>query len=203
MRRIYMSKKIKALVQKYEKDMQFENRFDDLKHKLDLIPDAEVKSEVFTIKRKVMPAYVMMIVLLMLVTGIIGLQFGLNSDFVEGPTTVDNIEFKLMELVDIYDRESASVLFIGDAARINIYVGYLNSEKVIIIYGRAYKDDDQFRITYENNEYSMYKGNNYIVIPLIDESNVNLVIDITKDDIVKVSDSFHLDLSLNFTYFGQ
>ena len=99
-----MNKKIKTLVQKYEKDMQFENRFDELKDKLDLIPDADIKSEVFTIKRKVMPAYMMMIVLLMLITGIIGLQFGLNTSYVTGPENIDIVDKELMKLADFYEK---------------------------------------------------------------------------------------------------
>jgi hypothetical protein len=197
-----MSKKIKALVQKYEKDMQFENRFDELKHKLDLIPDAEVKTEVFTIKRKVMPAYAMMVVLLMLVTGIIGLQFGLNNDFVDGPTTVDSVEFRLMELVDIYDRETAAILFIEDVARINIYIGYLDNQEVIVLSGRSILSEDVIVINYNNTEYEITMANNYTLIHVIDVSNIELDIDITYHETVRVSDSFQLNFTTNFQYLG-
>lgn len=198
-----MSKKIKALVQKYEKDMQFENRFDDLKHKLDLIPDAEVKSEVFTIKRKVMPAYVMMVVLLMLVTGIIGLQFGLNSDFVEGPTTVDNVEFRLMELVDTYDREAASILFIEENARLNVYVGYLDNQKVIVLSGQSKLDDDIIIVNYDDTEYTITISSNYVVIQLVDESNIELDVDIYNTGTLRVTKNFVLNLTINFEYIGR
>ncbi|GEM_PF-3259653 len=198
-----MSKKIKALVQKYEKDMQFENRFDDLKHKLDLIPDAEVKSEVFTIKRKVMPAYVMMVVLLMLVTGIIGLQFGLNSDFVEGPTTVDNVEFRLMELVDTYDREAASILFIEENARLNVYVGYLDNQKVIVLSGQSKLDDDIIIVNYDDTEYTITISSNYVVIQLVDESNIELDVDIYNTGTLRVTENFVLNLTINFEYIGR
>lgn len=197
-----MSKKIKALVQKYEKDMQFENRFDELRNKLDLIPDAEVKSEVFTIKRKVMPAYVMMVVLLMLVTGIIGLQFGLNNDFVDGSTTVDSVEFRLMELVDIYDRETAAILFIEDVARINIYIGYLDNQEVIVLNGRSILSEDVIVINYNNTEYEITMANNYTLIHVIDVSNIELDIDITYHEAVRVSDSFQLNFTTNFQYLG-
>ncbi len=198
-----MSKKIKALVQKYEKDMQFENRFDELKHKLDLIPDAEVKSEVFTIKRKVMPAYVMMVVLLMLVTGIIGLQFGLNSDFVEGPTTVDNVEFRLMELVDTYDREAASILFIEENARLNVYVGYLDNQKVIVLSGQSKLDDDIIIVNYDDTEYTITISSNYVVIQLVDESNIELDVDIYNTGTLRVTKNFVLNLTINFEYIGR
>lgn len=187
-----MSKKIKALVQKYEKDMQFENRFDDLKHKLDLIPDAEVKSEVFTIKRKVMPAYVMMVVLLMLVTGIIGLQFGLNSDFVEGPTTVDNVEFKLMELVDSYERESVSTVLLDEFARVHFYVGIKNNEPVIIAFLKITQPDIIVELSINNETFTLTNLNQFIVINLVN-FDISITYDVKYNDNVIHSENSNFD----------
>lgn len=128
-----MNKKIKMLIQKYDKDMKFENRFDELKDKLDLIPKADIKSEVFTIKRKVMPAYMMMIVLLMLITGIIGLQFGLNSSFVVGPEQIDTVELELMKMADVYERESVYTEVINENMILYMYVGLNGTDKTVIL----------------------------------------------------------------------
>lgn len=196
-----MSKKIKALVQKYEKDMQFENRFDDLKLKLDLIPDSEVKTEVFTIKRKVMPAYAMMVVLLMLVTGIIGLQFGLNNDFVDGPTTVDNVEFRLMTFLDIYERESAETVVLNDTLIAFIYVGYKDGEEKIVIRIRSKEQGYNIMGTINNIDVEQTDSDYYVVGSVIDGiadidvqvvSNLNIIAEL---DIV-------LDLTQNFEYIG-
>lgn len=128
-----MNKKIKALVQKYEKDMQFENRFEDLKEKLDLIPDQNNHNEVYVIRKKLMPAYVMTIVLLMLVTGIIGLQLGLNSNYITGPERVDLVESQLGTYMDIYQREAVETISINSEFTVFVYIGYHQQVKTILI----------------------------------------------------------------------
>ncbi|MCV2232620.1 hypothetical protein N7548_07290 [Acholeplasma manati] len=164
-----MSKKIKALVQKYEKDMQFENRFDDLKHKLDLIPDAEVKSEVFTIKRKVMPAYVMMVVLLMLVTGIIGLQFGLNGDLNENQPSLNPVDIQLMEEFDIYNRESVKSIVINSNIIIYLYVGYKGVDKKLMVRVEAKGFYITMQGTANNNEFYQATNSSFVVASIEDE----------------------------------
>ena len=128
-----MNKKIKTLVQKYEKDMQFENRFDELKDKLDLIPDQNLNTDIIVIRKKLVPAYTMMIVLLMLVTGIIGLQFGLNSGYITGPERVDLVEEKLAESFEKYIPEAINTYVINDSILLSLYVGnQLGQPKMLI-----------------------------------------------------------------------
>lgn len=183
MRRIYMNKKIKTLVQKYEKDMQFENRFDELKDKLDLIPDEDIKSEVFTIKRKVMPAYVMMIVLLMLVTGIIGLQFGLNSSFVIGPEKIDHVEEQLAELMDIYEREAVYTQVVSDDLIIHLYVGQTDLDKIIVI--RLVSKIENVSIVGNANGGNLQQSNGtFYASAVVIENIVNLNIDFVSNNIV-------------------
>lgn len=197
-----MSKKIKALVQKYEKDMQFENRFDDLKHKLDLIPDAEVKSEVFTIKRKVMPAYVMMVVLLMLVTGIIGLQFGLNSDFVEGPTTVDDIERNLMEMADIYEREAVAFIVLDEYAKVYIYIGQDEGQDVLIIYLRAFNPELTIQVDIEGNSILMSNDIKYQVVK-IDSTILSIGFIVLSDNNDLYESDYNFDFQSHFDLLGE
>lgn len=197
-----MSKKIKALVQKYEKDMQFENRFDELKNKLDLIPDSEPSHDVYVIKRKVMPAYVMIIVLLMLVTGIIGLQFGLNTNYVTGPEQVDKIEEKLSTLVDIFERESVATLVLDDDAKVNIYIGVLHNEKVIVVYGQSNVRTNQITIDYLGTSYVLRYGDNYSIIELVDEANINLSVEVINSNVTLSQADFLFDFTLNYNYLG-
>ncbi|MDG0889478.1 hypothetical protein [Paracholeplasma manati] len=197
-----MSKKIKALVQKYEKDMQFENRFDDLRHKLDLIPDAEVKSEVFTIKRKVMPAYVMMIVLLMLVTGIIGLQFGLNGDFVEGPTTVDDIERNLMEMADIYEREAVAFIVLDQYAKVYLYIGQDEGQDVLIVYLRAFNPELTIQVDIEGSSILMSNDIKYQVVK-IDSTILNIGFIVSSDNYNLYESDYNFDFQPYFDLLGQ
>ena len=197
-----MSKKIKTLVQKYEKDMQFENRFDELKHKLDLIPDAEIKSEVYTIKKKVMPAYAMMIVLLMLVTGIIGLQFGLNSNFIETPETQDSVELKLMELTDTFEREAVSTVLLGDFARVHLYVGLLNNEEVIVAYLTIIQPNITASIDVENSTYTLSTANRFQLI-VLNEMNADLDFKVIFNQTIIHSENKQIDFTAYFDLLGQ
>ncbi len=198
-----MSKKIKTLVQKYEKDMQFENRFDELKHKLDLIPDAEIKSEVYTIKKKVMPAYAMMLVLLMLITGIVGLQFGLNTSYVEIPEVQDLVELKLTEMTDLFEREAVEIVLIEDDARINIYIGIKDNKKVLIISGKSKFNADSILVKHDGQETTISKGSNYVLIEITDESNVVLEFQVINNNVLRNSANITLDLTLNYLYLGH
>lgn len=197
-----MSKKIKTLVQKYEKDMQFENRFDELKHKLDLIPDADIKSEVYTIKKKVMPAYAMMIVLLMLVTGIIGLQFGLNSSYVETPGTVDSVESKLMEITDIYEREAVVTIILSDFARVHLYVGLLNNEQVIVAYLTIIQPNITASIDVESTTYTLSTTNRFQLIEL-NEMNAELAFKVIFNQTIIHSENKQIDFTAFFDLLGQ
>lgn len=197
-----MSKKIKTLVQKYEKDMQFENRFDELKHKLDLIPDAEIKSEVYTIKKKVMPAYAMMIVLLMLVTGIIGLQFGLNSNYIDNPETQDSVELKLMELTDTFEREAVSTVLLGDFARVHLYVGLLNNEEVIVAYLTIIQPNITASIDVENSTYTLSTANRFQLI-VLNEMNVDLDFKVIFNQTIIHSENKQIDFTAYFDLLGQ
>lgn len=196
-----MSKKIKTLVQKYEKDMQFENRFDELKHKLDLIPDAEIKSEVYTIKKKVMPAYAMMIVLLMLVTGIIGLQFGLNTDFVNGQENINPVDAQLMDIFDIYERESIHTVVLNNNMIAFIYIGLEGSEKKVVI--RLDAKEQGITITGNiNGQQIEVAKNSYFIVGLVENDQVDVDIDFVKADNVVANLILQLDLTSYFDYLG-
>jgi len=196
-----MSKKIKTLVQKYEKDMQFENRFDELKHKLDLIPDAEIKSEVYTIKKKVMPAYAMMIVLLMLITGIIGLQFGLNTDFVNGQENINSVDAKLMDILDIYEREAIHTVVINSELMVHLYVGLDGMDKKIVVRLVSRQPSvtmagtiNEIEVTHTNSNFYVYGDANYEI--------VSINIEFMKDGLVIGTLNTSIDTTSYFDYLG-
>lgn len=194
-----MSKKIKTLVQKYEKDMQFENRFDELKHKLDLIPDPETKSEVITIKRKLMPAYSMMMVLLMLVTGLIGLQFGLNTNYLTGPERVDIVEEQLMELTDIYEREAIETVIIDSLTKINVYVGIKNNNYVLIFFARTAYQSTLVSVEINSNtavlDNAMFM--NYLLVDSLD--SVTIIFNVSHQN----SESSNLTITRDYSKFFE
>ena len=191
-----MSKKIKALVQKYEKDMKFENRFDDLKHKLDLIPDVEAKSEVFVIKRKVMPAYVMIIVLLMLVTGLIGLQLGLNNDFVDQPEAIDTVEENLMNLLDIFERESVHTTIINKDLVAYIYIGIDDLDKKIVVRIESKIEGITVNGLIDGLEVTQTVNTNFVVGLAVNDTSV-IQLDIYENG----SLIEHLSMTLNLTEY--
>lgn len=196
-----MSKKIKTLVQKYEKDMQFENRFDELKHKLDLIPDAEIKSEVYTIKKKVMPAYAMMIVLLMLVTGIIGLQFGLNTDFVNGQENISKVDAQLMNILDIYEREAIQTVVINSDMIVHFYVGVDGMDKKIVV--RLVSKQQNVTILGTINDYAVsHTNSDYYVFGDANNEMVSIDIEFMKNGLVIGTLNTSIDTTSYFDYLG-
>ncbi len=198
-----MSKKIKTLVQKYEKDMQFENRFDELKHKLDLIPDPETKSEVITIKRKLMPAYSMMMVLLMLVTGLIGLQFGLNTNYLTGPERVDLVEEHLMELLDVYERESIESIAIDEFTKVQVYIGIKDGINAIVFILFNKQPQTEVQITINSNSIILNSESVLDFLYITDFDNVEISIVANHQNNVIVTKSLVKDYSDFYEYFGQ
>ncbi|MCU0105650.1 hypothetical protein N7603_08260 [Acholeplasma vituli] len=176
-----MNKKIKTLVQKYEKDMQFENRFDELKDKLDLIPDQKSSDDVIVIKRKLIPAYSMILVLMMLITGIIGLQFGLNTNYLSGPEHVDYMENKLSDTADIYIRESIETIIIDKNTKVSIYIGIKDGMNILIF-------KSEFNVLYSN----LFITVNSNTIELTDNTDVGLL---NVDDISNVSMNYSVEHS--------
>jgi hypothetical protein len=183
--------------------MQFENRFDELKHKLDLIPDADIKSEVYTIKKKVMPAYAMMIVLLMLVTGIIGLQFGLNTNYVDTPENVDVIELELMNLTDAYERESVELIVIDHNTRVFTYVGTKNGNFVIVFYMKADVQQTMTEIKIGNQSIVLDRNKpmDLLVIENIENTIIEFKTTYQNSDFVDLL--INRDYTYAFSIFGQ
>lgn len=193
-----MNKKIKALVQKYEKDMQFENRFEDLKDKLDLIPDQNNTNEVYVIRKKLMPAYVMTIVLLMLVTGIIGLQLGLNSNYITGPERVDVVEEQLSAFMDIYQREAIEIIIVNNDIVLFVYAGIKGDSKTIIINIQSKTSSTSMSGVANNTEIVKLQSLNFYSV-VITENLVNFDIDLMKNSVIVEEVNFQLDLS---TYYA-
>lgn len=194
-----MSKKIKALVQKYEKDMLFENRFDELKSKLDLIPDSEPSHDVYVIKRKVMPAYVMIIVLLMLVTGIIGLQFGLNTNYVTGPEQVDKVEEHLSKSMDIYEREAIQTYVVNSDLKAYIYIGKTGLEKQVVI--RFVSKLEHFKVEGTINGNSLIPTeSDFYVLANISDYAITIDLDFVIDQVLIAELTAQIDLEPYYTW---
>lgn len=194
-----MSKKIKALVQKYEKDMQFENRFDELKSKLDLIPDSEPSHDVYVIKRKVMPAYVMIIVLLMLVTGIIGLQFGLNTNYVTGPEQVDKVEDQLSRIMDVYEREAIQTFIVNDNLIAYIYIGKTGFENQIVIRVKSKLEYIKIKGTVNGNDV-IFTNSDFYVFSNISDYDTTIDLDFVINEVLIAELNAQINLEPNFTW---
>lgn len=197
-----MNKKIKTLVQKYEKDMQFENRFDELKDKLDLIPDQNLNTDIIVIRKKLVPAYTMMIVLLMLVTGIIGLQFGLNSNYISGPERVDIVDNQLSSYMDIYEREAVQSVAINDEYFLVIYVGYKAETKRILI--RLITKNPSIALvgTVDGNEISSKPAQNFYVSDVVNDVAI-FDIDFVLDGDVITNYNSAIDLSSYYSWLQE
>ena len=194
-----MNKKIKTLVQKYEKDMQFENRFDELKDKLDLIPDQNLNTDIIVIRKKLVPAYTMMIVLLMLVTGIIGLQFGLNSNYISGPERVDLVDEQLLDLFDVFIPESISTYAIDESLLISVYVGIQSGQTRLVI--RIISKSPEVSISGTVNSKSIViSSNNFYYFSEVDEDVANLDFSIYKQDSQIGTLTKNIDLSSYFNW---
>lgn len=197
-----MNKKIKTLVQKYEKDMQFENRFDELKDKLDLIPDQNLNTDIIVIRKKLVPAYTMMIVLLMLVTGIIGLQFGLNSNYISGPEELDTIEKNLSDHMDIYQREAITSYVIDDQLYLSLYIGYQDNKKKIVIVLFSKTQSIVLDGTIDGNPLQM-SSNRFVYTVNIDEDIVELDINAIFNESLMGSINSTLDLSSYYEWLQE
>lgn len=197
-----MNKKIKTLVQKYEKDMQFENRFDELKDKLDLIPDQNLYTDIIVIRKKLVPAYTMMIVLLMLVTGIIGLQFGLNSGYISGPEHIDIVDNQLSSYMDIYEREAVQSVAINDEHFLIIYVGYKAETKRILIRLLTKNPSVVLVGTVDGNEISSKLSQNFYVSD-VTNNITTFDIDLVVDGDVLGSFNSTLDLSSYYEWLQE
>ncbi len=197
-----MNKKIKTLVQKYEKDMQFENRFDELKDKLDLIPDQNLNTDIIVIRKKLVPAYTMMIVLLMLVTGIIGLQFGLNSNYISGPEELDIIEKNLSDHMDIYQREAITSYVIDDQLYLSLYIGYQDNKKKIVIVLFSKTQSIVLDGTIDGNPLQM-SSNRFVYTVNIDEDIVELDINAIFNESLMGSINSTLDLSSYYEWLQE
>lgn len=197
-----MNKKIKTLVQKYEKDMQFENRFDELKDKLDLIPDQNLYTDIIVIRKKLVPAYTMMIVLLMLVTGIIGLQFGLNSGYISGPEHIDIVDNQLSSYMDIYEREAVQSVAINDEYFLIIYVGYKAETKRILIRLLTKNPSVVLVGTVDGNEISSKLSQNFYVSD-VTNNITTFDIDLVVDGDVLGSFNSTLDLSSYYEWLQE
>lgn len=197
-----MNKKIKALVQKYEKDMQFENRFEDLKDKLDLIPDQNNTNEVYVIRKKLMPAYMMTIVLLMLVTGIIGLQLGLNSNYITGPDETDPVEQMLSQHADIFERESVESIYVNDKVRLLVYIGIKNNQKIILVHGFSTERNNVINLSIGGVTQQVSQGMNFLVFSISNDQEIELHAQILMNNVMINEVNYSLDLSLDFDYLG-
>ena len=192
-----MNKKIKTLVQKYEKDMQFENRFDELKDKLDLIPDQNLNTDIIVIRKKLVPAYTMMIVLLMLVTGIIGLQFGLNSNYISGPDRVDIVDNQLSTFMDLYEREAVQTISVNEQYSLIFYVGYESNVKKVLIRLASKTPNVVLIGEIDGNTITASTNPNYYIVS-INNTTVSINLDIVRNQNVLGSVDTVIDLS---TYY--
>ena len=168
-----MNKKIRAVVKHYEKNMKFESKFEQLSHKLDLIKDdTPLKSDVIVIRRKLIPAYMMSILVMALVTGLIGLQIGLGNLKIK-TEYINPVKLELEKHADIYLSNSVYSSVIGDQLIVNYYVGIKNDTKYLIINIVTNQNYGEFSVEYNNQSNTLnIQEDEFWAILVIDDSDV-------------------------------
>lgn len=180
-----MNKKIRAVVKHYEKNMKFESKFEQLSHKLDLIKDdTPLKSDVIVIRRKLIPAYMMSILVMALVTGLIGLQIGLGNLKIK-TEYINPVKLELEKHVDIYMDSAIQTEVLDKDSMVFMYYGLKNNEDRIIIYLKT--DEIVGNITLEHNgevyTYTIEGDGEWYSVPI---SSTDVIVDIefTFEDVV-------------------
>ncbi|MDY0347082.1 MAG: hypothetical protein RBQ70_05400 [Acholeplasma sp.] len=163
-----MNKKIRAVVKHYEKNMKFESKFEQLSHKLDLIKDdTPLKSDVIVIRRKLIPAYMMSVLVMALVTGLIGLQIGLGNLKVK-TEYINPVEVELQKRVDIYLTNSIYSSVIGNQVNLNYYIGLKNEERYLLINMDTIENYGDVNVIFAENSYDLviHEELFWILIPI-------------------------------------
>ena len=180
-----MNKKIRAVVKHYEKNMKFESKFEQLSHKLDLIKDdTPLKSDVIVIRRKLIPAYMMSVLVMALVTGLIGLQIGLGNLKIK-TEYINPVKLELEKHVDIYMDSAIQTEVLDKDSMVFMYYGLKNNEDRIIIYLKT--DEIVGNITLEHNgevyTYTIEGDGEWYSVPI---SSTDVIVDIefTFEDVV-------------------
>ena len=171
-----MNKKIRAVVKHYEKNMKFESKFEQLSHKLDLIKDdTPLKSDVIVIRRKLIPAYMMSVLVMALVTGLIGLQIGLGNLKVK-TEYINPVKVELEKHVSHYIPMSIGSTMLNGEIVINYYVGTKDNVKYLVISPTTVESTGSVSFIYNSNTftYRFDQNQEWILIELGDTDNVVL-----------------------------
>jgi hypothetical protein len=197
-----MNKKIRAVVKHYEKNMKFESKFEQLSHKLDLIKDdTPLKSDVIVIRRKLIPAYMMSVLVMALVTGLIGLQIGLGNLKIK-TEYINPVKVELEKHVDHYLSQSIHSNLISDDLIINYYVGIRQSQKFLIVNLNTNQNYGTIILQYNQTQYTLNIQDDefWAVILLEDEESYVLGINYTNQTNEVFISTENLDLNGYFEY---
>lgn len=178
-----MNKKIKKVVKNYEEKMKFESRFESLSQKLDLIPDnTPIKSDVIIIKRRMIPAYLMSVIVMALITGIIGLQIGLSN--LKLNTIYESaLETELKKHLDIFSDYSIYTKAFDEETMLLVYYGSDKVSERLVINVECNSIQGSIKIDYKGQETShdLSSGKKWVSFP-IDKSDDTIVFEFTLTD---------------------
>lgn len=200
-----MNKKIRAVVKHYEKNMKFESKFEQLSHKLDLIKDdTPLKSDVIVIRRKLIPAYMMTVLVMALVTGLIGLQIGLGNLKVR-TEYINPVRVELEKHVVHYLPMPVDTTILNGEVIVNYYVGTKNDLNYLIISPDTFESTGSIVFTYNNESYSYRfdEDQEWIVIELQDTNNVTIEIEYNDAFSTVIVESITMNLTGYFDYIDM
>ena len=195
-----MNKKIRAVVKHYEKNMKFESKFEQLSHKLDLIKDdTPLKSDVIVIRRKLIPAYMMSVLVMALVTGLIGLQIGLGNLKIK-TEYINPVKVELEKHADIYLSNSVYSSVVGEQLVVNYYVGIKNDSQYLIINIVTNQNYGEFTVDYgdQTNTLLIQEDEFWTIFELDNKGSYNLELAFSdqlgqtyyKNDVLELTDYF-------------
>lgn len=182
--------------------MKFESKFEQLSHKLDLIKDdTPLKSDVIVIRRKLIPAYMMSVLVMALVTGLIGLQIGLGNLKIK-TEYINPVKVELEKHVDHYLSQSIHSNLISDDLIINYYVGIRQSQKFLIVNLNTNQNYGTIILQYNQTQYTLNIQDDefWAVILLEDEESYVLGINYTNQTNEVFISTENLDLNGYFEY---
>lgn len=199
-----MNKKIKNVVKNYEEKMKFQSKFESLSQKLDLIPDnTPIKSDVIVIKRRMIPAYLMSVIVMALISGVIGLQIGL-SNLKLNTEYINPIEIEVQKHVDEFLTHSISFIGIDHETAVSIFFGTRNNEEYLIVYSETAYVKGEIEINYESQVFkqSIQKDGKWMAFVIDKEKDIiefNYTLTNSLDE--NISKDITLDMSEIRVYF--
>lgn len=195
-----MNKKVKSVLKDYEKNMKFNNQFSELKMKLNLIDDT--KKDVIVIRRRLIPAYMMSVLVLALMTGLIGLQIGLSNLKIK-TEYINPVELELYKIVNVYSEHPVYTTAISSDSIVIIYYGLKDDKEYLIFRYITPTVLGNFQIDYNGESFVEYLSNSSYKEVEIEGDNqyIEIVFRYVDPNLNEISKTFNFDLGSYKAFF--